>query len=799
MLNCYTAGNIMRTLSAFCFAGLCLIPLMSAALADDATMPNITTHAFPLSAVRLLDGPFKTAMDADAKYLLSLDADRLLAGYRLNAGLPPKATVYGGWESRGVCGHTLGHYLSACSLMFASTGDDRFRTRVNYIVDELTACQDAVPDHFLGGMPNGRPLFEAIAKGGFDANGGFDLHGAWVPWYNEHKLFAGLRDAWLYTGSEKAKLILTRLGDWAISVCQNLDDTQMQRMLGVEYGGMNEVLADLTAITGDPKYLALAKRFWQKSTLDPLADGRDDLTGLHANTQIPKLIGAARIYELTGDPHYKTAAQTFWTAVTQNRSFVTGSNSDREHFFPLGVEAAKLGPENGETCNVYNMLKLTAHLASWTGSSAPYDYYERALYNHILASINPDSGTGMYFVPLEPGRFKIFSSTDNSFWCCTGTGMENHAKYGADIYTHDTDSLNINLFIASQLTWPDHGLTLRQDTTFPTTDFSTITFKLDHPTPFKLKVRIPAWATQGITIDGAINAHGNPGADYLLLDRTWNDGDTITIHLPMSLHLHHAIDDPTMTAIEYGPIVLAARLGTDDLPDSNLVHDQTVYDNRPVPPVPMVVTESSSLDWLALVSNAPLHFRTRGVGKPTELDFVPFYQIHRERYEVYFRQLNAEQYQSLQSKLSAQEQAARDLAARTVDEITFGEQQPEQDHQLQSANSRTGIWNSKPWRDVTAGGFFSARLRVNPDQKQLLHLTYWGGDTNRTFDILIDGQLLATQTLSAQHPKDFFDVDYPLPMSLIQNKQQITIEFRPHGNSIAGGIFGCRVLLDHAQ
>ena len=785
----------MSMLSAICFAGASLCALISTALADVSTLPNMIAHSFPLSAVRLLDGPFKGAMDADAKYLLSLDSDRLLAGYRQNAGLSPKATAYGGWESRGLCGHTLGHYLSACSMMYASTGDDRFRARVNYIVDELAECQNASPDHFLGGMPNGRPLFEAIARGGFDANGGFDLHGAWVPWYNEHKLFAGLRDAYLYTGSDKAKEVLIRLGDWAIGVCQNLDDYQMQRMLGVEYGGMNEVLADLTAISGKDKYLALARRFWQKATLDPLAEGRDDLTGLHANTQIPKLIGAARIFELSGDLRAKTAAETFWTAVTQNRSFVTGSNSDREHFFPLGVEAAKLGPENGETCNVYNMLKLTAHLASWTGSAAPYDYYERALYNHILASINPDSGTGMYFVPLEPGRFKIYSSTENSFWCCTGTGMENHAKYGADIYSHDADSLNINLFLASQLIWPDRGLTLRQDTQFPTTDFSTITLKLNHPTPLKLKVRIPAWAAQGIAIDGAIKAHGEPGAGYLVLDRTWTDGDAITVHLPMSLQLHHAIDDPTMTAVEYGPVVLAARLGTQDLPNTNLVHDQTVYDNRPVPPASMVVTESSSLDWLEPVANDPLHFKTRGVGRPTELDFVPFYEIHRERYEVYFRELNSQQYQTLQARLTAEQLAARELAARTVDEITFGEQQPEEDHQVQSSSSRTGRWNGRPWRDATAGGFFSARLRINADQKQLLHLTYWGGDANRTFDILVDGQLLATQTLSAEHPKEFFDIDYPLPVSLLHKKQQITVEFRPHPNSVAGGVFGCRVLL----
>jgi DUF1680 family protein len=735
-------------------------------------------------------------MSGNARYLLSLDTDRLLAGYRQNAGLPLKAVVYGGWESRGLCGHTLGHYLSACAMMYAATGDDPFLSRVKYIVDQLAECRAAVPDGFLGGMPKGPGLFDAIAKGGFGTSGGFDLHGAWVPWYNEHKLFAGIRDAYLYTGSSKAKQILIRLGDWAIAVCQNLDDNQMQRMLGVEYGGMNEVLADLSEIAGDERYLALAKRFWHRATLDPLADGRDALTGLHANTQIPKVIGAARLYELTGDTRARAVAESFWKAVTQNRSFVTGSNSDREHFFPVGVEAGKLGPQNGETCNVYNMLKLTGHLAAWTGSAAPYDYYERALYNHILASINPDSGTSTYFVPLEPGRFKVYGSAEDSFWCCTGTGMENHAKYGTDIYSHGDETLNVNLFVASQLTWPERGLTLRQNTRFPSSDSSTITLKLDHPIRIKLQVRVPSWATNGITVDGAVKAHGDPGGGYLVLDRTWNDGDSITVHLPMSLRMHHAADDPSMIAIEYGPVVLAARLGKHELPETDLVHDHTVYDNRPIPTVPLVVTESHSLDWLEPVANEQLHFRTRGVGKPNELSFVPFYEVHHERYQVYFRQLSNEQYKAAQVKLAEQEKAARELASRTLDQIIFGEQQPEQDHNVRSNNSHTGLWKGRPWRDATEGGFFSARMKVKPGGKHILRLTYWGGDNYRKFDIIADGQILSTQTLSTQQPHDFFDVDYPLPVSLLQDKQDITIEFRPSGNSVAGGVFGGRILID---
>jgi len=630
---------------------LCIMNTGSAVHASDTIVPVLPAQRFPLSDVRLLDGPFRKAMELDQAYLFSLDRDRLLAGYRKNAGLPPKATAYGGWESKGICGQMLGHYLSACSMMFAATANERWRERISYCLDELAACQQARSDGFLGGMPNGPELFATIARGEFATNGGADLQGAWVPWYNEHKLLAGLRDVYLYTSDPRARQILLRIGDWAISVCQNLNDEQMQKMLSVEYGGMNEALADLSDISGDPKYLALARRFWDHTVLDPLADGRDDLTGRHANTQIPKLIGAARIYELTGDPRMKKAAETFWNAVVSNRSFVTGSNSDREHFFPLGMEAAKLGPENGETCNVYNMLKLTGHIAQWSGRCEAYDFYERALFNHILGSIDPDSGTCTYFQALEPGRFKVYATPQNSFWCCTGTGMENHARYGADIYTHgDDQTLNVNLFIASELSWKEKGLTLRQETDFPRSDHTMLTFTLQRPTRLALRIRVPQWAQDGIFVEGAVAAHGERGSGYLALDRTWQNGDHVTVRMPMSLHLHRTIDDPTMVAVEDGPIVLAATLGRQDYPPTDHVADQTAYDLLYVPSVPQVVTESKTLDWLAPVGDEPLHFKTRFVGQPRDFEMSPFYAVHHQRYAVYFRLLDSSQDQAVREK-----------------------------------------------------------------------------------------------------------------------------------------------------
>ena len=782
------------------FAGLLMIAAQTAAAhaaapaaAAEPAPPVPATQAFPLSAVRLLDGPFKRNMMADQSYMLSLEPDRLLAGFRLNAGLPEKAKILGGWESRGISGEMLGHYLSACSMMYAATGDQRFLDRANYIVGELAACQAAAPDGFVGGMPRGRALFAEIERGDIRIDSGFHLNGGWVPWYNQHKLFAGLRDAYLFAGSDKAKAVLVKLGDWCGHVVANLNDQQMQTMLTVEQGGMMETLADLYAITGDDKYRALAKRFWHKRVLDPLADGRDVLSGLHANTNIPKVIGAARLYELTGDPRDATTAETFWTAVTRNRSFVTGSNSDHEHFFDLGLEAKKLGPENGETCNVYNMLKLTGHLARWTGQAGPYDYYERAMFNHILGSIDPDTGHCTYFQSLQPGRFKVYSSAADSFWCCVGTGFENHSKYAADVYTHTDDALDVNLFVASELTWKDKGLTLRQATDFPAADTTTLTLTLDRPTHLPLRVRVPGWADQGIDVTGAATAHGEPGSGYLTIDRTWQSGDAITVRLPMTLKLHHAEDDATMAAAVYGPVVLAAQLGREDMPPTDNVPSQTQFDNRPIPAdaVPLIVTDAPVGDWLKPVDGQPLHFKTAGVGRPGDVEFAPLAATHHQRYAVYNRVVNDAQYQALQAQLAAEQEAARQLAARTVDEVVFGEQQPEQDHAVKSENSYTGHAGGRAWRDAASGGFFSATVTVKPDVVQVLRVTYWGGDNDRTFDVLADGKVLATQHLTAAHPDAFFDVDYPLAAG---TGDAVTITFRPRANSVAGGVFGCRVL-----
>jgi uncharacterized protein len=515
-------------------------------------------QGFRLEDVRLLPGPFKHAMTRDGEYLLRLNADRLLHGFRKEAGLEPKAERYGGWESMTIAGHSLGHYLSACALMFASTGDVRFRERVNYIIAELEACQRANGTGYVAAIPNGKKIFQEVSAGDIRVQP-FDLNGGWVPWYTLHKLFAGLLDVNRHFQNSKALGIAVKLADWADSILAKLTEDQFQRMLDCEHGGMNEVLVELYARTGNKNYLQLSRRFHHKAVLDPLARREDRLQGLHANTQIPKLIGLARRYELTSDAADKTAAEFFWERVVHHHSYVNGGHSDGERFGAPDKLSNRLSDNTSETCNTYNMLKLTRHLFEWRASAEYADYYERALYNHILASQNPGDGMVCYYVPLKAGARKTYSKPFDSFWCCVGTGMENHAKYGEAIYFHNHDTLWVNLFISSQLNWRVKGLSLTQETRYPESEKVSFTIKARSPVNFSLRLRYPGWATRGVTVtvnDRQQTIPNRPGS-FIELKRTWKTGDRVELTIPMSLRLETMPDNPKRVAILYGPTVLA--------------------------------------------------------------------------------------------------------------------------------------------------------------------------------------------------------------------------------------------------
>jgi uncharacterized protein len=614
-------------------AGVCCFFIGPSFPCAVAAPVRLAVQSFDLSDVRLLDGPFKQAMDLNSRYLLSLEPDRFLCYFRTNAGLEPKAPAYGGWEApMSGAGRCLGHYLSALSLQYRASGDARFKQRVDYIVDELALCQQG--DGLLTAQAGVKEAFAELAGGRGDA-----LRKSRVPWYIQHKMFAGLRDACLLTGNEKAKTVLIRMADWAIDVTKALDETQFQLMLDQEHGGMREVLADVYAITGNTKYVVLANRFSHAKIMAPLAAGRDDLGGLHANTQIPKLVGSARIYELTGDTRERDAAAFFWDCVVRHHSYVIGGNSDAEHFGPPDQLARHLTALTCETCNTYNMLKLTRHLFCWKPDVAYADYYERALYNQILASQEPGAGMFTYFVSLKPGHFRTYSTPVDSFWCCVGTGMENHAQYGNSIYFHSDDNLFVNLFIPSELKWKDKHVSVKQETRYPESDRTTFTLTCPEPVLFTLNLRYPGWATQGLEteVNGQRVASSAKPGTFASVRREWHDGDKIEARIPMSLRTEALPDDPNIIAILYGPLVLGGELGTEGLPESLETRDQGKFRKVPDPEVPALWTGGKPInDWLKPVPGQSLVFRTEGVGRPHDVTLVPFYREYRERYTVYW-------------------------------------------------------------------------------------------------------------------------------------------------------------------
>jgi DUF1680 family protein len=633
-------GNLMRTRAASLPMILVVAATMRGATPGPAVAP--AARPFSLGDVRLLESPFLDAMERNADYLLSIEADRLLHNTREYAGLKPKGELYGGWESLGIAGHTLGHYLTAISQQYAATGDERFRKRIDYIVSEMAECQAAYGDGYIGALPplelqtlrnlkNG--IVEVSAQHNFKS-------GAWVPWYTEHKVLNGLKDAWILGGSAQAKVVTLRLADWVDSITAGLTPDQLQTMLKVEQGGMMDVLVELYALTGNPRYLDTSRRFYHKAVLDPLLGRRDELAGLHANTQIPKIIGEARTYEATGDPHAQAIANYFWAIVVHHHSYVIGGDSESEHFFAEKTSSNHLGADTAETCNTYNMLKLTEHVFGWDPRAEFTDFYERALYNDILASQEPKLGMFTYFMSLEPGLFKTYSTPYDSFWCCVGTGMENHTKYGEAIYFHGGDKVFVNLFIPSVLTWKEKGLKLEQHTDYPKSGITKLTFLTKPTGPLTLMVRCPGWASGPVTfaVNGKVlHVAGAPGT-YAAITSRWAMGDRLEVSIPMAVRAEPMPDNPNKVAFLYGPVVLAADLGPAPA-TATIPYAEQQYANLKETPVavPAIVRSDAPLESAIVRSkDGSLRFHTDGVGRPTDVTLVPFWEISYSRYNVYW-------------------------------------------------------------------------------------------------------------------------------------------------------------------
>jgi DUF1680 family protein len=621
---------------------ICLTVLAISVQADDLSGSNsklkaqpvipLQAKAFRLEDVRLLEGPFKHAMELDRQYLLLLDVDRLLHNFRINAGLPSTAEPLGGWEEPKceLRGHSVGHYMTACALMYASTGDERLKKKGNAVVAGLAQCQDKLGTGYLSAYPES--FFDRVEA----------RQRVWAPYYTLHKIYAGLLDMYVYCDNQQALDVCKKFADWVIDRNARLSDEQMQKMLDTEHGGMNEVLANLYGLTGEDKYLKIAQRFNHMAVIGPASKREDRLTGLHANTQIPKFIGTARQYELTGEDWLKTASVFFWDTVVKERSYVTGGNSDGERFSPKERLSEALGPNTTETCNTYNMLKLTRHLFCWDPRAEYADYYERALYNHILASQNPKDGMMCYYVPLRSGSQKRYSSPYNAFWCCTGTGIENHAKYGDSIYFHNDTNLWVNLFIASELSWKDKGLTLRQETRYPDEANSKLVFTCTEPVKLTVNLRHPYWAVTGIEV--GVNGRkqkleSKPGT-WVTLNRTWNNNDTVEITLPFSLRTEAFKDNPNRFAFLNGPLVLCAEVDTSKSMPAIVAEEAKLLANlKPVAGKPNTFFGPSDV------------FRIPGGQSDSGVTLEPFYKMHdNRRYIVYWDRFTSAQWREKEAE-----------------------------------------------------------------------------------------------------------------------------------------------------
>jgi DUF1680 family protein len=757
---------------------------------------------FPLNAVRLGPSPFLEAQQTDLRYILSLDADRLLAPFLREASLPLKQPTYGNWESTGLDGHMGGHYLSALALMYASTGDKEVYKRLNYFVAELKRCQQANGNGYIGGIPGGESAWKDIAQGKLQADN-FSVNGKWVPWYNLHKTYAGLRDAYIYVNNAEARDMLIALCDWTLDLTAHLSEEQMQSMLRAEHGGMNEVLADVSHMTGQQKYMDLAIRFSHQAILRPLEQGQDQLTGLHANTQIPKVIGFKRIGDITSRRDWQRAAAFFWQTVHDHRTVAIGGNSVKEHFHDDKDFTSMIDEVEGpETCNTYNMLKLTGLLFQGDAKGSYADYYERALYNHILSSQHPDSGGFVYFTPMRPNHYRVYSQPQQAMWCCVGSGIESHAKYGEFIYAHRGDSLYVNLFIPSTLDWREQGVQIRQANRFPDQDSSTITVKGNKT--FTLKIRYPEWVEQGAL---RIAVNGKPvaaaiGADrYVNVRRQWRDGDKVEIRLPMKTRLEQMPDKSAYYAVLHGPVVLAAK--TNPFPGEQL--NYLADDSRmghiasgpvcPLEQAPVLVSESTAFAGsFRPVPGRPLTFTAPGLVQATTTGpttFVPFFRVHDARYVVYWPYSTAGDLSRRRAQAAEDEKERLALDAQTIDQVAPGEQQPESDHFFKAEGADAGINKGKHWRH--ASSWFSYELTDKKGEARTLRLTYSKLDAGRRFDILINDKLLAEVRLDGSAAQELYTRDYPIPAgAAIAGK--LVVKFVARDGSVAGGLYGLRLL-----
>jgi DUF1680 family protein len=753
--------------------------------AQEKLYPN----TFPLEQVTLMDGPFSKARDLNIKTLLAYDVNRLLAPYLKAAGISVKNSSYKNWE--GLDGHIGGHYLTALALNYASTKDPECKRRMDYMVAELKACQKqngmVHPDWgvgYAGGVPNSVEVWSTLKKGNFKA-----YRATWVAWYNVHKMYAGLRDAWLYGENQDAKVVFLKFCDWAIDITSGLSDNQMQSMLDTEHGGMNEELADAYQITGDKKYLVAAKRFSHHQLLTPMAAGVDNLDNKHANTQVPKAVGFQRIAELSHDDQYIKSSNFFWERVTGNRTLAFGGNSRREFFPSVAASTDFVNDVEGpESCNTYNMLKLTEGLFREQANAKYADFYERALYNHILSTQHPEHGGYVYFTPVRPRHYRVYSAPNEAMWCCVGSGMENHGKYNEFIYTHKKDSLYLNLFIASTLNWKEKNVTLKQETSFPEEEQSTLTIT-EGSAKFTLMLRHPSWVKEGamqIFINGKTISYKKLPSSYIGIQRKWKKGDAIKVIMPMQTTIEQMPNVPEYVAIMHGPILLVAKTETEQL--KGLVADDSRWGHiaggkkLPVDKAPIIIEDNNSAiaGKIVPVAGQPMtfSFANEKIINPEKLLLEPFYRVHDSRYMVYWMRLSPMQYVNYLDSIAKIETDKLNLDKQTVDFVSPGEQQPEVDHALRHENSRTGSNSDEFWREAYNGGYFSYNMSTQGLTNLSLNVRYqFAATAGKKFEIYIDDQKLKVVDPAEARRSGFYHEEYRIPAEMLKGKQQVRVKF----------------------
>lgn len=779
----------------------------------------------PIGNVRVLGGPLKTAQDVTATYLLSLDPDRMMAYYRVRAGLAKKADGYTGWDGdkRNLTGHIAGHHLSAVSLMYQATGDIRFKQRADYLVAEMKIVQDKHADGYCGALENGKEAFLAVSKGDI-RSGGFDLNGLWSPWYVLHKTYAGLRDAYRHTGNKTALAVEVKFAEWAESILKPMSDAQVQKMLNTEHGGMNEILADLYADTGDKRWLNLSYRFEHRAFTDQLKRHQDNLSGKHGNCQIPKLIGSAARYGYVSDTSDIIAASFFWDRVVQHHSYATGGHSLAEYFGAPDQLSSRVDGRAAETCNVYNMLKLTRRLFSFRPDAHYADFHERALFNHILASIDPENGATSYMVPVGRGVQQEYQNMQRDFTCCVGSGMESHALHGDGLYYESADTIWVNLFVPSTAQFTLGKAKLTMDTGFPDGDTAKLSWAMPAPKAFTLAVRRPSWAgdafavkVNGVAIEqpslatlhggaaaGRNNAPGNEGQNaqdsvYVEINRTWKTGDIVELSLPKSLRLEPTPDNKSVAAVMWGPLVLAGNLGPRreprrgaDTPDTQLTAPVLVGADKPIDTWLIADTATHGNYVAKAVARNPAQPAT-----PGDVLLTPFYRTHRRTYSVYFDVLTPAEFDAKAAALVAERERIRKMEAATLGFVQPGEMQPERDFNYQSMPADRPVQRTAGRGNRGGTGWFSFDLAVDPASPMSVIVTYYNelglGPATGNFDVMIDNTSIAKFAPNA-NAVGFFDAEYTIPANLVAGKTKVTVKFQANGNGRIAPVFGVRTV-----